>query len=267
MRIGVLTGGGDCPGLNAVIRAIVRKGVNAYGHEFFGFRHGWAGVLENEGMDLTVQSTRGILHRGGTILGSSRTNPYKSDGRRRRGEGDDGGLRPRRADPDRRRGHARRRGPAARGRRARRRRPEDDRQRPRRDRLHVRLPDRGPGRHRRDRPAAHHGRVPQPRDHRRGDGPPRRLDRALQRDRRRRRRDPDPRAPVRRRPGLRSHPPPPRVRRDVLDRGRGRGRDALRRRRSSPIIRAPTRSATRAWAASRSSSRRRSRRAPGTSRA
>ena len=80
MRIGVLTGGGDCPGLNAVIRAIVRKGVNAYGHEFFGFRHGWAGVLENEGMDLTVQSTRGILHRGGTILGSSRTNPYKSDG-------------------------------------------------------------------------------------------------------------------------------------------------------------------------------------------
>src|ERR1700754_861864 len=77
MRIGVLTGGGDCPGLNAVIRAIVRKGINAHGHEFVGFRYGWAGVLNNEASDLTLASTRGILHRGGTILGSSRTNPYK----------------------------------------------------------------------------------------------------------------------------------------------------------------------------------------------
>jgi 6-phosphofructokinase 1 len=77
MRIGVLTGGGDCPGLNAVIRAIVRKGIDAHGHEFFGFRHGWAGVLSGEGSELTLQSTRGILHRGGTILGSSRTNVYK----------------------------------------------------------------------------------------------------------------------------------------------------------------------------------------------
>ena len=73
MRIGVLTGGGDCPGLNAVIRAIVRKGINAYGHEFVGFRYGWAGVLNNEAIDLTLSSTRGILHRGGTILGSSRS--------------------------------------------------------------------------------------------------------------------------------------------------------------------------------------------------
>jgi phosphofructokinase-like protein len=77
MRIGVLTGGGDCPGLNAVIRAIVRKGINAHGHEFVGFRYGWAGVLEKEAIDLDLQSTRGILHRGGTILGSSRTNVYK----------------------------------------------------------------------------------------------------------------------------------------------------------------------------------------------
>ena len=77
MRIGVLTGGGDCPGLNAVIRAIVRKGINAHGHEFFGFRYGWAGVLENDGAPLTLENTRGILHRGGTILGSSRTNVYK----------------------------------------------------------------------------------------------------------------------------------------------------------------------------------------------
>jgi ATP-dependent phosphofructokinase / diphosphate-dependent phosphofructokinase len=80
MRIGVLTGGGDCPGLNAVIRAICRKGINAHGHEFVGFRYGWAGVLANEARDLTLESTRGILHRGGTILGSSRTNPYKVDG-------------------------------------------------------------------------------------------------------------------------------------------------------------------------------------------
>jgi ATP-dependent phosphofructokinase / diphosphate-dependent phosphofructokinase len=80
MRIGVLTGGGDCPGLNAVIRAIVRKGIRTYDHEFVGFRYGWAGVLTNEAADLTLESTRGILHRGGTILGSSRTNPYKQDG-------------------------------------------------------------------------------------------------------------------------------------------------------------------------------------------
>jgi ATP-dependent phosphofructokinase / diphosphate-dependent phosphofructokinase len=80
MRIGVLTGGGDCPGLNAVIRGIVRKGVNQHGHEFVGFRHGWAGVLQNQAVDLTNSTTRGILHRGGTILGSSRTNPFKVDG-------------------------------------------------------------------------------------------------------------------------------------------------------------------------------------------
>src|SRR5258705_352258 len=80
MRIGVLTGGGDCPRLNAVIRAIVRQGINAHGHEFVGFRYGCAGVLNNEATDLTLNSTRGILHRGGTILGSSRTNPYKVEG-------------------------------------------------------------------------------------------------------------------------------------------------------------------------------------------
>jgi 6-phosphofructokinase 1 len=80
MRIGVLTGGGDCPGLNAVIRAIVRKGVDTYGHEFVGFRDGWKGPLESLTMTLDVQATRGILPRGGTILGSSRTNPLKVDG-------------------------------------------------------------------------------------------------------------------------------------------------------------------------------------------
>ena len=76
MRIGVLTGGGDCPGLNAVIRAVVRKGVEVYGHEFVGFRDGWRGPLENDTMTLGVAEVRGILPRGGTILGSSRTNPF-----------------------------------------------------------------------------------------------------------------------------------------------------------------------------------------------
>ncbi len=77
MRIGVLTGGGDCPGLNAVIRAVVRKGVGVYGHEFVGFRDGWRGPLYGDTMPLTVAAVRGILPRGGTILGSSRTNPFK----------------------------------------------------------------------------------------------------------------------------------------------------------------------------------------------
>ncbi len=76
-RIGVLTGGGDCPGLNAVIRAIARKGIEVHGHELVGFRHGWAGVLAGETLALDRDTTRGILHRGGTILGTSRTNPFK----------------------------------------------------------------------------------------------------------------------------------------------------------------------------------------------
>jgi ATP-dependent phosphofructokinase / diphosphate-dependent phosphofructokinase len=79
MRVGVLTGGGDCPGLNAVIRAVVRKAIDLYGDEVVGFRDGWRGVLENVGDPLTIESTRGILPRGGTILGSSRTNPYKRE--------------------------------------------------------------------------------------------------------------------------------------------------------------------------------------------
>jgi ATP-dependent phosphofructokinase / diphosphate-dependent phosphofructokinase len=75
MRVGVLTGGGDCPGLNAVIRAIVRTGVEECGYEFTGFRDGWRGPLEADTMPLDVQAVRGILPRGGTILGTSRTNP------------------------------------------------------------------------------------------------------------------------------------------------------------------------------------------------
>jgi phosphofructokinase-like protein len=80
MRIGVLTGGGDCPGLNAVIRAVVRKGAGIYGHEFVGFRDGWRGPLEGLTRPLGIPDVRGILPRGGTILGSSRTNPLKEEG-------------------------------------------------------------------------------------------------------------------------------------------------------------------------------------------
>jgi ATP-dependent phosphofructokinase / diphosphate-dependent phosphofructokinase len=80
MRIGVLTGGGDCPGLNAVIRAIVRKGVEQCGHEFVGYRDGWRGPLEGDSAPLGVPEVRGILPRGGTILGTSRTNPFKEEG-------------------------------------------------------------------------------------------------------------------------------------------------------------------------------------------
>ncbi len=80
MRVGVLTGGGDCPGLNAVIRAVVRKGTREYGDAFVGFRDGWRGPLERTVMELGVPQVRGILPRGGTILGSSRTNPFAVDG-------------------------------------------------------------------------------------------------------------------------------------------------------------------------------------------
>jgi phosphofructokinase-like protein len=79
VRVGVLTGGGDCPGLNAAIRAIVRKGIDHYGHAIVGFRDGWRGPLENLHEELTIESTRGILPRGGTILGTSRTNPFKHE--------------------------------------------------------------------------------------------------------------------------------------------------------------------------------------------
>jgi len=84
MKIGMLTGGGDCPGLNAVIRAVVRKGTFHYGDEFIGFMEGWRGLLEDKTMPLDLESVSGILPRGGTILRTSRTNPAKrEDGLRR----------------------------------------------------------------------------------------------------------------------------------------------------------------------------------------
>jgi 6-phosphofructokinase 1 len=79
MRIGILTGGGDCPGLNAVIRAIVRRGYKL-GWDMVGIRNGYAGMLTNSVLPLTRDHVAGILHKGGTILGTSRTNPYKEQG-------------------------------------------------------------------------------------------------------------------------------------------------------------------------------------------
>jgi phosphofructokinase-like protein len=80
MRVGLLTGGGDCPGLNAVIRAVVRKGIESYGWETVGFRNGWQGPVEGNLRPIGLDQVEDILTRGGTILGSSRTNPYKIDG-------------------------------------------------------------------------------------------------------------------------------------------------------------------------------------------
>jgi 6-phosphofructokinase 1 len=80
VRVGILTGGGDCPGLNAAIRAVVRKGINRYDDTFVGFRDGWRGPLEGLTVPLNRDAVRGILPRGGTILGSSRTNPFKDGG-------------------------------------------------------------------------------------------------------------------------------------------------------------------------------------------
>ena len=79
VRIGILTGGGDCPGLNAVIRAVARRGLDL-GHEVIGVREGWRGLVEGITEPLGRREISGLLPRGGTILGTTRTNPYKVDG-------------------------------------------------------------------------------------------------------------------------------------------------------------------------------------------
>lgn len=79
MKIGILTGGGDCPGLNSVIRALVKKAINK-GNEVIGINYGWKGLLEKNTKPLTLKSVSGILPKGGTMLGTSRTNPYKEEG-------------------------------------------------------------------------------------------------------------------------------------------------------------------------------------------
>ncbi|MFJ6538089.1 ATP-dependent 6-phosphofructokinase [Paenarthrobacter sp. NPDC091711] len=80
MKIGILTSGGDCPGLNAVIRGAVLKGIAIKGHEFVGFRDGWRGVVQGDVMDIPRTLVRGIAKQGGTILGTSRTNPFENGG-------------------------------------------------------------------------------------------------------------------------------------------------------------------------------------------
>lgn len=80
MRIGVLTSGGDCPGLNAVIRGIVRKGIRSHENSFVGIRDGWRGLLEDDMFDMTMLDVRGLSGRGGTILGTSRAHPYENGG-------------------------------------------------------------------------------------------------------------------------------------------------------------------------------------------
>ena len=80
MRIGVLTGGGDCPGLNAVIRAVVRKAMTQYGWVVYGVKNGWAGYVDSDVECLDLNRVSGILPKGGTILGTSRTNPFTKEG-------------------------------------------------------------------------------------------------------------------------------------------------------------------------------------------
>ena len=80
MRIGLLTGGGDCPGLNAAIRAVVKRGIGEYGDTIIGFRNGWKGVVEGDVMPMTRQDIRGVLDTGGTLLGTARYHPHSTEG-------------------------------------------------------------------------------------------------------------------------------------------------------------------------------------------
>ena len=228
MRIGVLTAGGDCPGLNAVIRSVVHRALTGHGDEVIGFEDGFVGLLEGRFRPLDLNSVSGILARGGTILGSARLERDRlreaADERRRAVRA----LRHRRPHPDRRRGHADRRPDAVRRRDAGGRRAQDHRQRHQRHRPHLRLRHRGRRRDRGDRPAQDHRGVPPAGDGRRGDGPARRLDRPGGRHGRRRARHLRARAPLRpRRPGedgrgaLR---PRQEVRRHLRRRGRPPGR-------------------------------------------
>ena len=130
MRIGILTGGGDCPGLNAVIRAVVLTARLSHGDDVVGFLDGWKGALGGAPVRLDVERCREILPIGGTILGTSRTNPFASDGGPERVVANLAEHNGRRVDRHRRRGHAGGGAKARRLWRARRRSPEDDRQRP-----------------------------------------------------------------------------------------------------------------------------------------
>ena len=134
MRVALLTGGGDCPGLNAVIYAAVRKGINHYGDEFIGFLNGWRGVLDNNFIPLTLENIDGIQLKGGTILHSSRTNVKKIPGGIDKVQEVLKTQQDRRADRPRRRRHAVGHAVSQRERRTRRGRAQDHRQRHQRHR-------------------------------------------------------------------------------------------------------------------------------------
>ena len=175
MRIGILTGGGDCPGLNAVIRAVVRTGDGRYGSSVVGFRDGWRGLLEDREILLCNDDRIDrLLTRGGTMLGTARVNPDKLQAGldQIKQTLDDNGI-----DvliPIGGEGTLTAAQLARRERRARHRCSEDDRQRHRLHRRDVRFRHRTDHRDRGDRPPAHHRRIPPAGDARRGDGPARR---------------------------------------------------------------------------------------------
>ncbi len=266
MRIGMLTGGGDCPGLNAVIRAVVRKGVGEYGHTIVGYRHGWRGVMTGESIDLALWNVRGSA---AARRHDPRDVAHESLQDRRRapsGAGDPRAGSRRRTHRNRRRGHARGRVEALQRRREGRGRAEDHRQRSLRDRFHVRVPHCGADRDRRDRPPAHDRRESRPRDGRRGDGPSRGMDRDLLGHGRRRRHHLDPRRAVRHRRDLRAPDAPASAGRQFLDRRRGRGCDSQGRN-DGAAGRRGRRLRARALGRYRSTAGRpRSKRAPGTRR-
>ena len=233
MRIGMLTAGGDCPGLNAVIRAIVRSAIDR-GDEAVGILRGYQGLAQSDYMELDQRTVAGILPLGGTILRTSSFEPLTENAvdrvafafERDRLDavvaiGGEHTMEITRMLHEER-------GPAAD------RRPEDDRQRHRRHRLHLRLRHGRPRGHGGDRPPPHDRPVPRPADGRRGDGPQRRLDRAPRRPRRRRRRDPHPRGRHARRGARGGRDPPPRARQGLLDHRRRRGREPRFRERRGP---------------------------------
>ncbi len=228
MRIGVLTGGGDCPGLNAAIRAVVHTAAQE-GDEVVGFRDGWRGVIEDDAFPIDPDRCRDIHILGGTILGTSRTNPSAIDGGHRARPGHPLSPVGGRVGRDRRGGHPRRGAPARTARRPGGGCPQDHRQRPLGDRGDVWLRHCGPDRHGGDRSTPDHRGVASPGHRLRGDGPARRLDRRPRGDRRGRRRDPRARDPLRPRPALRPPPTAASARPVLVDRGGRRGRRSSRR--------------------------------------
>ena len=177
MHVGILTGGGDCPGLNAVIRAAAKRFYRDHDARLLGIRKGWQGMIYGAAEELTLQKVSGILPKGGTILGTSRTNPRREPGGIERIEANfrewslDGLIAVGGEDTLGVAADLRGAG-SARGRC-----PEDHRQRSFRHRRHLRLRHRGQHRHRSHRSPAHHRRSPRSRHRGRGDGTPHRLDR------------------------------------------------------------------------------------------